>query len=96
MRRWIVRWGLIGLWLVQTSQAQEFKAWNRTVQVHGFFSQGFVYTEQNNWLTMNTTEGSGAMTEMGLEAWYRDVRLMRLYEGTSELLRVNIAKMLEL
>ena len=40
--------------------------------------------------------GNGAMTEMGLEAWYRDVRLMRLYEGTSELLRVNVAKMLGL
>ncbi len=66
MRRWIVRWGLIALWLVQTSQAQEFKAWNRTVQVHGFFSQGFVYTDQNNWLTMNTSKGSGAMTDMGL------------------------------
>lgn len=66
MRRWIVRCGLIGLWLVQTSQAQEFKAWNRTVQVHGFFLQGFVYTDQNNWLTMNTSKGSGAMTDMGL------------------------------
>lgn len=66
MRRWIVRWGLIALWLVQISQAQEFKAWNRTVQVHGFFSQGFVYTDQNNWLTMNTSKGSGAMTDMGL------------------------------
>jgi acyl-CoA dehydrogenase len=40
--------------------------------------------------------GNGAMTEMGIEAWYRDVRPMRLYEGTSELLRVNIAKTLGL
>jgi alkylation response protein AidB-like acyl-CoA dehydrogenase len=40
--------------------------------------------------------GNGAMTEMGIEAWYRDVRPMRLYEGTSELLRVNVAKMLGL
>jgi acyl-CoA dehydrogenase len=40
--------------------------------------------------------GNGAMTEMGVEAWYRDVRPMRLYEGTSELLRVNIAKTLGL
>ena len=48
------------------SHAQEFKVWNRAVQVHGFFSQGFVKTDENNWLTMNTRQGSGAMTEMGL------------------------------
>jgi hypothetical protein len=47
-------------------RAQDFKLWNRDVQVHGFASQGFVYTDQNNWLTMNTTSGSGAMTDMGL------------------------------
>lgn len=36
--------------------------------------------------------GNGFMTEMGIESWYRDVRAMRLYEGTSEILRTNIAK----
>jgi hypothetical protein len=46
--------------------AQEFKIANRSVQVHGFFSQGFIYTGENNWLSMNTSNGSGAMTEMGL------------------------------
>jgi alkylation response protein AidB-like acyl-CoA dehydrogenase len=40
--------------------------------------------------------GNGFMTEMGLELWYRDVRAMRLYEGTSEILRSNIAKTLGL
>ncbi len=40
--------------------------------------------------------GTGFMTEMGLEVWYRDIRAMRLYEGTSEILRVNIAKTLGL
>ena len=47
-------------------QAQEFKLFDRTVQVHGFVSQGFVYTNDNNWLTMNTSSGSGAFTEFGL------------------------------
>ena len=47
---------------------QEIRIFNRKVQAHGFVSQGFVYTDQNNWLTMNTTEGSAAMTEMGLNA----------------------------
>jgi alkylation response protein AidB-like acyl-CoA dehydrogenase len=40
--------------------------------------------------------GNGFMTEMGLEMWYRDVRAMRLYEGTSEILRANVAKTLGL
>ncbi|HEX9891980.1 MAG TPA: acyl-CoA dehydrogenase family protein [Actinomycetota bacterium] len=40
--------------------------------------------------------GNGFMTELGLEAWYRDVRAMRLYEGTSEILRSNVAKTLGL
>jgi acyl-CoA dehydrogenase len=40
--------------------------------------------------------GQGFMTELGLELWYRDVRAMRLYEGTSEILRANVAKTLGL
>ncbi len=40
--------------------------------------------------------GNGFMTELGLEPWYRDVRAMRLYEGTSEILRSNVAKTLGL
>jgi len=40
--------------------------------------------------------GNGFMTEMGLELWYRDLRAMRLYEGTSEILRTNVAKTLGL
>ena len=47
-------------------QAQEFKLFDRTVQVHGFVSQGFVYTDDNNWLTMNTSDGSAAMTDFAL------------------------------
>jgi acyl-CoA dehydrogenase len=40
--------------------------------------------------------GQGFMTELGLEVWYRDVRAMRLYEGTSEILRTSVAKTLGL
>lgn len=40
--------------------------------------------------------GNGFMTELGLETWYRDARAMRLYEGTSEILKANIAKTLGL
>ena len=40
--------------------------------------------------------GAGVLTEVGLEGWYRELRAMRLYEGTSEILRVNVAKALGL
>jgi alkylation response protein AidB-like acyl-CoA dehydrogenase len=36
--------------------------------------------------------GNGYMTEMGIERYARFVRAMRLYEGTSEILKVNIAR----
>jgi hypothetical protein len=49
-----------------TLRAQDFKLFDRTVQVHGFASQGFVYTNDNNWLTMNTSQGSGAFTDFGV------------------------------
>jgi len=48
--------------------AQDFKIFDRDVQVHGFASQGFVYTDTNNWLTMNSNQGSGAFTDFGLNA----------------------------
>ena len=38
------------------------------VQVHGFFSQGFAYSNQNNYLTINTSQGSFAFTDAGLNA----------------------------
>ena len=45
--------------------AQDFKLFDRRVQVHGFASQGFIYTNQNNWLTMHSSQGSGAFTDFG-------------------------------
>jgi hypothetical protein len=47
-------------------QAQDFKLFGRDVDVHGFASQGFVYTNVNNWLTMNSSQGSGAFTDFGV------------------------------
>jgi hypothetical protein len=49
------------------SHAQDFKLFDRDVQVHGFVSQGYVRTSGNNWLSMNTNgDGSAAYTDMGL------------------------------
>lgn len=36
------------------------------VQVHGFLSQGFAYSNDNNYLTMDTSRGSFAFTDGGL------------------------------
>src|SRR5262245_57344847 len=58
--------------------AQEFKVADKTIQVHGFGSQGFVWTEGNNWLTMDTTRGSGAMTDFGLNASSQLTKKFRL------------------
>lgn len=66
MPRWITAFVFICLCAAQPGLAQEFKVWDRTVQIHGFFSQGSVKTDQNNWLTMDTVEGSSEMTDMGL------------------------------
>jgi hypothetical protein len=46
--------------------AQEFKIGKYEVQAHGFGTQGYVKTTNNNWLTMNTSgSGSGAFTDAG-------------------------------
>lgn len=51
------------------TQAQDFKLFDRDVQIHGFASQGFVHTNDNNWLTMNTSNvGSGEYTDFGANA----------------------------
>jgi hypothetical protein len=69
MQRRILGLGLLWVFFCTgeiTLRAQEFKLFDRTVQVHGFVSQGFVYTNDNNWLTMNTSQGSGAMTDFAV------------------------------
>jgi hypothetical protein len=69
MFRSVVRFSLIFLILVgMRLPAQDFKLDGREVQIHGFASQGFIYTDHNNWLTMHTSQGSGAFTDFGANA----------------------------
>jgi hypothetical protein len=66
MHRRLVELALLLVCAGQAGRAQEFKLWDRTVQVHGFVSQGFIHTDNNNWLTMNTSHvGSGEFTDFG-------------------------------
>ena len=57
---------LTALTLSISLHAQDFKLGSKTVQVHGFASQGYAYTNDNNFLTMNTSHGSPAFTEGAL------------------------------
>ena len=58
---------LTALLLASVLHAQDFKIGSKVVQVHGFGTQGFIHTNDNNWLTMNTSGvGSGAFTDFGL------------------------------
>jgi hypothetical protein len=50
-----------------TLQAQfDFNLDGHQVQFHSFGSQGFAYSNQNNYLTMKTSDGSFAMTDGGV------------------------------
>jgi len=44
----------------------DFHVDSRDVQVHSFASQGFMYSNTNNYLTMNTSHGSAALTDFGV------------------------------
>lgn len=50
-------------------RSQEVTVFDRKVQFHGFASLGFIHTDGNNWLTMNTNGvGSGEFTDGALNA----------------------------
>jgi hypothetical protein len=62
----IVACGAVTLGAQDLSNYTSFTVDGKTIQIHGFFSQGFVGTNDNNWLTMNTSNGSFAMTDGGV------------------------------
>jgi hypothetical protein len=43
----------------------DFNLAGRPVQIHSFASQGFAYSNQNNYLTMKTSQGSFELTDLG-------------------------------
>ena len=61
----VKRWVLLSLIAAAPSFAQ-FTVEGRPVQVHGFVSQGFAYSDANNYLTMDTSKGSLALTDAGV------------------------------
>src|SRR5262245_1688744 len=56
---------------------QSFKVGDKEVQVHGSLQQGFNVTNENNFLTMDTTSGSGAMTDAALNVTFNPTPKLR-------------------
>jgi hypothetical protein len=46
----------------------DFRLGGQDIQVHSFASQGFAYSNDNNYLTMDTSRGSFALTDFGFNA----------------------------
>jgi Gram-negative porin len=67
----------------QGSAQTSFKVGEKEVQVHGFIQQGFVASSGNNFLTLQSGDGSGAMTDGGVNVsskLHKKVRVgMQLY-----------------
>jgi hypothetical protein len=58
--------GFIGLAAFGAAQAEaqtSLTVGGREIQVHGFVQQGFVFTDDNSFLTMGSSNGSGEMTD---------------------------------
>src|SRR5262245_34113351 len=51
--------------------AEEIKLGGRPLEIHGSFSQGFMFTNQNNFLTTDTSSGSFGLTDGSLNLNYR-------------------------
>ena len=52
----------------RAQQIPDLKVGNYTVQFHAFGSEGVAFSDENNWLTMKTSDGSAAMTDFGFNA----------------------------
>jgi hypothetical protein len=48
------------------SQYTSFNLLDKSIQFHGFVSEGFAFSNQNNYLTMDTSKGTFAMTDGGV------------------------------
>jgi hypothetical protein len=60
------------------AQAQSITLGGKEIGVHGFVQQGFNGTDENNFLTMDTKDGSGAMTDAGVNVSSSLTRKLRV------------------
>ena len=59
-------------------QAQSVTVGGKEIAVHGFVQQGFNVTDENNFLTMDTSKGSAAMTDAGFNVSSNLTRRLRV------------------
>ena len=97
LRRWGVRY-VLGEWLPKHPRAGERAYEEAKARIAASRSKlyGSEMVGRVADRAIQVFGGNGYMTEMGVERWARFVRAMRLYEGTSEILKTNIAKTLGL
>ena len=58
--------GAAALCAQDISQYTSFTLFDKTFDFHGFVSEGFADSNNNNYLTMNTSDGTFAMTDAGI------------------------------
>jgi hypothetical protein len=63
---------------VTASAQTSFSVGNKEVQVHGSIQQGFVVSDDNNFLTMSTTSGTTAMTDGALNVASQVTKKLRV------------------
>jgi hypothetical protein len=64
--RVVVAMAFVAAAATQGAAQTSFKVGEKEVQVHGFVQQGFVASSGNNFLTLQSEDGSGAMTDGGV------------------------------
>ncbi len=64
------------------------KVVDRVLQIHG----GMGYTKELVDRVLQIHGGMGYTKELPIERWYRELRLLRIYEGTDEIQRRTIAR----
>ncbi len=94
MVRHIVRTALVGA-LAATGVSPvfaqtSFKVADREVQVHGSIQQGFVFSDNNNFLTMDTSDGTAAMTD---GAFNVSTKISRQFRVGAQLYTRNVGEL---
>ncbi len=75
---------------LQAQQIPDASVAGRPVQFHVFGSQGFMYSNQNNYMTMDTSKGSFAFTDFGANV---STRLTDKFRVGAQIYDRNIGKL---
>jgi hypothetical protein len=68
----------VALLFTASSAFAQFKVGSKEVQVHGFLQQGFAVSNNNNFLSMKTSNGSFSMTDGGVNVSMRLTPKLRI------------------